>query len=415
VTEFSYRAAPARAAAASALSGRIDAADEPSARRALREKGLVPIEVRPVAAADRLRAGLLARFGGGAGALSVRPAERVWFFRTLERFLSRNAPLEEAVKAAAELAKEERVRRSAESVLASLRRGDSLAEACEAVRGMTIPRHSALLRVGYASGRLPRAVSLVADALERSAELKRKIVGQLIYPAVVLVTALVCVWILAAVVVPRIAEQLTALGTALPAPTAYTLAGTRVFVWAAPAALFAACGFLACWRAGVVSDGVKDRVRRQVWRVPVARDLVWNTGGGAAAETVSTLLEGGGELLEGLELARDAAGDPELADRLDAARARIREGADPARALADEGALPPEPAALALIGAKSGDLVGGLRSAAGACAEARERLTGRLTTMINPAVMLVMGGVVGWLFYSLLAGMLAINDAGTLP
>lgn len=414
MTEFSYRAAPASAAAATALTGRIDAADEPSARRALRERGLVPIEVRPVAAADRLRAGLAARFGSGAGE-AVRSGERAWFYRTLERFLSRGAPLEEAVRAASELAREEHVRRAAESVLTSLRRGGSLAEACESVRGLTTPRHAALLRVGHASGRLPRAVAIVADALERSAELKRKIVGQLIYPAVVLVTALVCVWILAAVVVPRIAEQLTALGTELPAPTRYTMAGTRVFVWAGPAALLAVGAVVASWRAGALPAGMKDRARRLVWRVPVVRDVVWHAGGGAAAETVSTLLEGGGELLEGLELARDAAGDPELSDRLDAARARIREGQDPARALTDAGALPPEPAALALIGSRSGDLVGGLRSAAEACAQGRERLTGRLTTMINPAVMLLMGAVVGWLFYSLLAGMLAINDAGSLP
>jgi general secretion pathway protein F len=146
----------------------------------------------------------------------------------------------------------------------------------------------------------------------------------------------------------------------------------------------------------------------------VWRDLIWHARGGVAAETVATLLEGGGELLEGLELARQAAGDPVLGERLERARSRVREGAGAAEALAEEHVLPPEPAAVALIGSRSGDLAGGLRAAAESCGEQRELLTSRLVALINPAVMIGMGAVVGWLFYSLLAGMLAVNDAGAL-
>lgn len=407
MTEYQYRAAPARAAVAAALRGRIEAADEVAARRALRDQGLVPIEVRPVAFAERLRLG-----GRQRGA--VGNADRLWFFRTLDRFLSRSAPLEEAVSASVELARTPPVKAAAQRVLEQLRQGRSLADACQSVPGLVLPRHAALLRVGHASGRLPRAAALVASSLESSARMRKQIAGQMIYPAVVLVTAFICVWILATIVVPRIAEQLNALGTELPAATQVTLAGTRAFVWVGPLLLLLLAGAYMSWRRGVISVSAKERVQVLAWRIPVWRDLLWNARGGAAVETVATLLEGGGELLEGLELAVDAAGDPVISKRLLAARSRIREGADPAEAMALAAVLPPEPAAVLRIGSRSGDLTGGLHAAARTCGEQRETLAGRLTTLINPAVMLLMGAVVGWLFYSLLAGMLAINDAGTL-
>ncbi len=403
MTEFAYRAASAHAPER----GRIDAADALAARRALRDRGLVPLEIRPVAAGERLRAGF-------ASKSALRAPDRVWFFRTLERFLSRGAPLEEGVAAAVDLASTPARTSAAERVLERLRQGDSLADACVAVPGLVATRHSAILRVGHASGRLARSVAIVADAYENAARLKKQIIGQMIYPVVVLVAAFICVWILAALVVPSIAEQLEAMDAELPAPTRITLAGTRVFVWAAPVLVLLIAGGVAAWRRGVVSPEQKSRVARAMWGVPLWRDLVWNARAAAAAETVATLLEGGGELLEGLDLAKDAMGDPVMEERLAAARARIREGADPASALADENVFPREPAAVLQIGSRAGDLAGGLDSAAQACAEQRDALAGRLTTLINPAVMLLMGAVVGWLFYSLLAGMLAINDAGTL-
>ncbi len=410
MTEFAYKAAPARAAAA-AQRGRIDAKDAASARHLLRERGLVPLEVRPVALAERFR------LGGDRAHASARrltAADRVWFFRTLDRFLSRNASLEEAVRASVDLARTPALRSAAETVLEELRQGRSLAEACETAGRLAPKRHAALLRVGHASGRLPRAAALAARSLESAAALRRQIIGQLIYPGVVLATSFVCVWILAAVVVPRIAEQLEALGAELPAATRWTLAGTRAFIWAGPVVFLAIAAAVLAWRRGAIPERTRTRVRRLAWRLPVWRELVWSARGGVAAETISTLLEGGGELLEGLELAREAVGDPVLEERLDRARKRIREGGDAATVIAEEGVLPPEPAAIALIGSRSGDLAGGMQAAAQACAEQRETLAGRLATMINPVVMLAMGAVVGWLFYSLLTGMLAVNDAGAL-
>lgn len=403
MTEFAYRAASSHAPER----GRIDAADAAGARRALRERGLVPIEVRPVGAGARWRMDTSSR-------TSVKSADRVWFFRTLERFLTRGAPLEEGVAAAEDLASTPARKDASARVLERLRQGDALADACAAAPGLAPARYAAILRVGHASGRLARSVAVVADSLENAARMRRQILGQLIYPAVVVVAAMICVWILAALVVPRIAEQLEAMDAPLPTATLWTLGATRVFVWLAPIALLGVAIAAFLWRRGVVPQEQKSRVARAMWRVPIWRDLLWNSRAAAAAETIATLLEGGGELLEGLDLARDAMGDPVMEDRLSRARSRIREGADPATALAEEDVFPPEPAAVLQIGSRAGDLGGGLASAAEACAVQRDALSGRLTTLINPAVMVLMGVIVGWLFYSLLAGMLAMNDAGAL-
>ena len=103
-----------------------------------------------------------------------------------------------------------------------------------------------------------------------------------------------------------------------------------------------------------------------------------------------------------------------MAQRVGAARRLVREGADVGEAFAKEQVFPPMIAALLSVGIKGGDLVGGLRACTRACLERQERSTERLLILMEPAVILVMAGAVGWVVYSLVMGMLAMNDLGGL-
>ncbi len=81
---------------------------------------------------------------------------------------------------------------------------------------------------------------------------------------------------------------------------------------------------------------------------------------------------------------------------------------------AQERVLPPLVGAVLQVGIKGGDLVGGLRRCTQACLERQERATERLLILMEPAVILVMAIAVGWVVYSLVMGMLAMNDLGGL-
>lgn len=408
MTRFVYRAAPVRPGAGGLVEGREEARDERSLRDRLRERGLIAVEVRPLGFADALRA----RFG--ADHTRLRRSERLWFYATLARLLRSKAPVERALSTMEEVAPRPASRAACEHVRDALRAGRPLDEACAEVPGLAGPRQRALLRVGHASGDLQRAATLIDHALRTGERIRKTVVARLIYPAVLVFVGIVSLWFLAAVVLPRFSETLETAGATLPAPTRFTLAASRVAIWAGPLLLLLVALAALWWRSGFAPPAWRRRAQEALFRAPLAGGLIWRHESAIAADTIATMLEGGGDLLEALEQAESALGEGVVARRLAEARREVREGLDPGEAFERHAVFPPMNAAVIRIGARSGDLTDALRSATETALEEQQDLIDRLLTLLQPAVIVALSGVVGWVVYSLIVGMLAMNDIGGL-
>jgi general secretion pathway protein F len=293
----------------------------------------------------------------------------------------------------------------------SLRAGETLADAVAARPSLASDHHVALLRSGQQSGRLDHAVALVDGSISSSMEIRRALVGQLLYPALLVLAAIVALWFLSVRVIPRFAETIATLGGELPWQTSATLATASVLAWAVPLLVVA---LAAAWatRSAWSSPELRVRVHTAALRVPLVGTLLWNAQGALVADMLATMLSGGADLLAGLAQARDVASSPVIAERLDGARRDVREGADPGRALADRRVLPPMATAVVRSGIAGGDLVGSLRRASQLCLETQNTLASRLLTFVEPAIILVLAGAIGWVVYSLVVGMLAITNLG---
>ncbi len=410
MTRFAYKAIPAGAgvagaAAAGVVAGRLEAADETSVRESLRKQGLIPVEVRPLSAIDAMR-GLFRRRG-------AKRAETVWFFQNLRRLLDGKAPIETAISTLRELAPTPRIAQACGDVREALRGGASLADAVEKVPGLAGPQHLALLRVGHESGRLRHAVELIDKSIETQRRLRKTIASRLVYPVILLTAALGAVWFLSTFVIPRFAGALEATGATLPMSTRVTLVAAKWLVWILPPAI-ALLAVLLATRSIALPPEARRRLDRWSLGWPVVGPLRWHAQAGMAADTLATMIEGGGDVLAGLEQSERALGSEVLRERLRLARRDVREGADLGEALERHGVLPPMPATIVRVGMKSGDLVGSLRRASDLCAERQEETTGRLLTLMEPGIILLLAGVVGWVIYSLVSGMLTINDVGGL-
>lgn len=149
-------------------------------------------------------------------------------------------------------------------------------------------------------------------------------------------------------------------------------------------------------------------------RLPIIGGLIWHAQAAVITDTLATMIEGGGDVLAGLGQAQEVVSSPAVAERLSAARKKVREGADLGQAFSEERVIPPMISAILQVGIRGGDLVGGLRRCTQACLERQERATERLLVLMEPAVILLMAGAVGWVVYSLVMGMLAMNDLGGL-
>jgi len=403
VTRFAYSAIPLENAGAGLVSGRREASDEHALRQALRADGLIAVDVRPERIIDALRAQLNPE--------RLRRADGVWFFQTLRLLLENNVPIESAVSTLEELAPHPRVARACAEIRTALRSGSSLDEAVDAQAGLASPQHVALLRSGQESGRLDHVVALIDESLTTRARIRRTVVGRLIYPFILLLAAIAVVWFLAVRVIPKFAETLTSLGGELPFATRFTLGLAEVLAWAVPVGfVLLAVGF--ALRHALLTPHVRAGLSRLALRVPIVRSLTWNTHAAVITDVLASIISGGGDVLTALTQAHEVVSSPAIGARLAEARKRVREGAELGDAFAETRVLPPLPTAVVRSGMKGGDLVGALRRATRVCLDRQEQLTQRLLILLEPAVILVLAGAVGWVVYSLVTGMLAITEAG---
>ncbi len=405
MTQFAYTAIPLAGAGPTAIKGQAQANDERSLRDQLRAQGLVLVEARPVRLIDALRA--------MAQGNAPRRADGAWFFSTLSQLLAGKVPVEPAVQMMGELAPNARLGALCGSLRDALRSGESFADAIASAEGLAKPAHLALLRAGQASGRLEHSVALVDRSITTSADIRRSVAGKLAYPIVLLFASIICLWVLSTYVIPKFAESLASVGQELPLSTRTTLALADWLVWGVPAVVIAGIFALAL-KDSLLSERAKKALAEWALRIPVVGGLIAHRESAVVCDLTATMLEGGGDLISGLEQASGAMTNRVLRERLDRARAMVREGKDLGEALKENEVLPPMVAAVVTLGTRTGDLSGALRRAMQMSMDHSERSVQRIMLMLEPGVILFLGGTVGWVVYSLIAGMLAMNEAGTL-
>lgn len=414
MTQFAYTAVPVGGggggageaqASSRAVRGQADAPDRRALRDTLRAEGLVLIEARPLSIVDALK-GALAQRG-------PRRADAAWFFSTLAQLLSGKVPVESAVSTMEDLAPDARTRSICADVREALRSGSTFADAVGSVPSLASGAHLALLRAGQSAGRLEHAVTLVDRSIESSRELRRSVMGKLSYPIVLLLASVVSLWVLSTYVIPKFAQSLASVGESLPMATRFTLAAADWLVWIVPVLIVALVVFFAL-KDRLLSERAKSRIDAWSLALPVVGDLIRQREAAVACDLTATMLEGGGDLVTGLRESGEALRNREVRARLDRARSMVREGHDLGESLSEADALPPMVLAVVRLGTKTGDLGGALRRAADMSQSSAERTVQRLLLMMEPAVILFLGGTVGWVVYSLIAGMLAMNEAGSL-
>lgn len=410
MTRFAYTAIPVHRQGAAALPagtirGRREAATAAALRDTLRREGLVPIRVAPVSPLDALRS----RYASGR----YRRGDALWFFQTLRLLLGGAVPMEQALGSMTELAGTPGLKLACESVREGVRGGASLADAVERCPAIASPQAVALLRAGHETGRLTHSVAIIESMMQRQSKLRRGAVSRLAYPAFLLLVALGVLWYLATFVIPRFDEVLRSLGGELPFATRVTLVGSKVVVWALPvAALAIVLGAAAALRS--LSTKAKEAWSARVLHWPVIGALVWNGQAAMACDVIAAMVEGGGDVLAGMGQAESLVSSSALRRRLGAARQAVREGAEFGEAMTRHGVVPPVASAVVRVGLRSGDLVGSLKRAVEVCAEAQERSTQRLLVILEPLAVFLMALTVGWVVFSLVQGMMAINRLGTL-
>ena len=336
----------------------------------------------------------LTRAGGAGGRARVKANDFLLFNQQLAALLRAGIPILQAITMLRRRAASVRLRAVLEEVEEAIRGGAALSQAF-AAQGATFPRmYSASILAGERSGALDDVLSRYVNYMRRSVGLRRKIRGALAYPAFLLFACLGMVIFLTTFVVPRMSDLFSGFGNNLPTITVIVLAIsgwiTRNAIWVVPALIVGSIGIF-IWSRTPQGLLVIDRA---MLRLPLAGKLLVQMTASQAARSLATLLAGGITIVESWEIAAESITNLELRHRSSAILPLIREGRSFTESLETAAWMPELAIDMIGIGERSGSLREMLDEVATFYeAESEVRLE-QLTTTLEPAILVVMGGVV---------------------
>jgi general secretion pathway protein F len=386
--------------------GWIEADNERAARQMLRSQGLIPLSVTQV--------GTIAPqtpwWKRPIHLSKVMHTEAlVTFTRQLSGLLQAGLTLERCLTA---LMEDVSPRQSAliAALRAEVNAGHSLAQAM-AQQGNEFPAvYQAVIAAGEQSGQFGPILKRLADDLEADHQLRQKVLSAILYPAIVSVVALLIVLFLLGSVVPQIAQVFTNNQQTLPALTRFMLALSH---------LVQALGWPALIGVALTLPGTRWALReptlRLRWdgawlRVPLVGHWLRNYHAARLASTLASLTGAGVPILKALSSAAGTV--PNLALRADLERAAelVREGAPLAVALTHQGQWPRLLAMFIRLGEQSGQLPQMLTQVSVQLREQVQRRSLQWATVLEPLLILIMGGVVMVIVLSVMMPILELNQ-----
>lgn len=331
------------------------------------------------------------KFGSG-----VKTEERITFTKNLSAMLSAGLPLSRALAVIEKQTKNKNLKAIVENLEEDVKKGTSFYEALAKHPKIFSKLFISMTKAGEESGKLSDALHIVAQQMERSYALQKKIKGAMIYPVIILMAIVVIGVLMMIYVVPTLSNTFKELHVALPTATRIIITGSD-FMSSHVALVF---GMLIVVFGGIYAF-VKSKFGSKIilyvsLYVPAIGELVRETMGARAARSLSSLLTSGVEMLTALSIAEEVVGDNIFGKVLAEAGVRVRKGEALSAAFIDHPKLyPPFISDMIAVGEETGKVSEMLEQIAEYYETDVQDKTKDLSTIIEPILMLVIGVAVG--------------------
>ncbi len=295
------------------------------------------------------------------------------------------------------------------TIAADVESGSKFSEALAAHPRWFPPFYVNMVRAGELGGLLDEILKRLAELLEKQARLRDRVRSALMYPAFVMVAAVAILAILMAFVVPTFLTMFTELGSALPLPTRILVAistACRQWWWAVLAGLAGLTGLL---RALAQSRAGRRFLDQAVLGAPVIGSLVERLLIGRFARTLGTLIASGVPILSALETVRATVTNAVIDDALQDVERSLKAGESLARPMELSGVFPPLVSRMVALGEETGQLDRMLMQLADSYEEEVDVQLAGLTQLLEPALILFVGGVVGFIVIAMFMPLLSLT------
>lgn len=388
----------------SSIEGELRASTEGAAVSRVRDLGYRPLRIRP--AQQKL---LEKDFELNLFAPKVKTAELAGSIRQLSAMLRAGVPMMRGLRVITDQSSPA-LRPAWASVHADIETGDALSAAMQRHDRVFDHILVSLVRAGEASGTLDETLAQAATALERKADLRRKVRGALAYPIAVLALVGVVVLAMALFVVPVFRTVYEDLGGTLPLPTRVVLGVSGFLGSYLPLLALGAVGAVTAFRRWKRTPSGELLVARAVLRIPVVGDLVRRTALARAARSLAVLSASGVPLLEALEISGDVSGSAVVRDVMRDTADAVRNGRTLSSELAKSDVIPPLFAQVIAVGEESGDLTEMLQLVGDVYEGEVDRASQNFSAVAEPLLIAFLGVVVGGIVLSLYLPMFKLVD-----
>ena len=397
---YSYKALNVEGAAEA---GVIDADTPRDARSKLKARRLHVTALESLASAEKAAKVRVPWAGRRAR------AELPMITRQFGTLLASGIPLMGTLNAVIEQAEDRRLKAVLMDVRERVSQGVAFSDALGAHPKLFNELYVNMVRAGEASGALDKILFRLADYLHAARRLQSKIVAALTYPIIMLIIGTVVVAALMAFVVPKITDVLVKQKAALPLPTEMLMlisSVMRSYWWV---------GLLAIAVAWIVFRRVRKTRAGRLWmdaavlRIPIVGPLLRKSAVSRFSLTFATLLESGLPVLECVSVVKRVVNNQLIANVLDDVQRKIAEGADIATPMKQSKVFPPVVGYMIAVGEESGRLEELLKRISTAYDEEIEIAAQRLTSLLEPVMIVALALVVGFIVLSILLPILELG------
>ncbi|MDR2129449.1 MAG: type II secretion system F family protein [Burkholderiaceae bacterium] len=401
MTEFQYAGV---AADGKPCQGAVRAASQEAARLRLIGQGITPVAIH----SGQAQQAADAPAARGAGRLTR--GEVLFFTREMGHLKKANMPLDRALAMLRETAVNDRVRAFVAEVEENVRGGKSLYQALLPRQADLGRRYLVLIRAGEASGALHAILKELTAQLEADDKLRNYVISSMLYPVILLVVAVLSLVILMVFVVPQFRDIFDSMGDALPYSTQLVLRisdflrGHWIALLAALAALFL---LLSHW-AGTPDGRLKTH--GALLDLPLLGRVVRNLQFAIYFRTLGTLLQRGVPLVDALRIGIDTLTNAALRADMEPLVAQVKAGGRLSAGFSTRYLGKSSAPQLIRVAEETGQLDETLLSLADRYEDEGRRTMGRLLTVVEPLIIIVLGIFVAFIIVSILSGVLSVND-----
>lgn len=387
MANFRYRG---RSGRGDLVTGKLDAETVDVVAARLLNLGITPLQIEPDSAMDTNVHGLLRRLGAGR----PRSADLVLFSRQMYAITKSGLPLLRGLRGLAQATHNAVLRDALLDVLQSLESGRDFGASLARHPEIFSPLFLSMVRVGESTGTLDNAFLRLCEYLEQEQDVQDRVKSALRYPLIVVIMIGLAVGVITVFVIPNFAPLFKILGNDIPWPTRVIMGTSDLVRNHGLALVVGSVLAIAGIRRYIKTDAGRYRWDGYKLRIPVLGELLRQSILSRVTRSLAVSLEAGLPMIQALTLLSRSAGNEFLAERLLRLRDAVERGDSLSRAATTSGVFPSLVLQMMLVGEETGELTRLLLEIAGFYQREVDHRLKNLTAMLEPLLLIVVGGLV---------------------